>query len=210
VGAHLNTRAVEIRGFPPESSRPEITEAVARTTHAHPMLLAYAADIRDMSPRRMSDLISERVWRSHEVYDEVFVPLGAVHQLTVMVMPFGDATWNGWAVNRARHDFTDAELALSRQLQPMLAILNRLSCFAEAADDHRDEARERAGLTRREHEIIQLLAKGLTAVSIARIQRTSPATVRKHLEHIYAKLGRHDRLLAVQEAHRRGLIAGSG
>jgi DNA-binding CsgD family transcriptional regulator len=211
VGAHLKTGAVEICGFPPESSRPEIVEAVARTRHVHPMLVAYSANLNDLSPRRISDLISERAWRSHQVYGEVFVPLAAVHQLTVMLAPFGDGVWNGWAINRSGDDFTDAELALARQLQPMLMILNRLSCMARPADitDRREEARERAGLTHREHEVIQLLGEGLSAVSIARVHRTSPATVRKHLEHIYTKLGQHDRLLAVQEARRRGLIAGS-
>jgi two-component system nitrate/nitrite response regulator NarL len=35
----------------------------------------------------------------------------------------------------------------------------------------------------------------------------SPATVRAHFEHIYAKLGVHDRAAAVAQAMRLGMIA---
>ena len=59
------------------------------------------------------------------------------------------------------------------------------------------EARQRAGLTCRELDVIMLIADGLSAQQIARLRRISVRTVRKHLENIYPKLGCHDRLLAV-------------
>ena len=63
-----------------------------------------------------------------------------------------------------------------------------------------------AALSPREVDILSLVAQGLTADSIARRRRISPRTVRKHLEHIYAKLGHHDRLAAVTVAASLGLI----
>lgn len=51
-------------------------------------------------------------------------------------------------------------------------------------------------LTERERDVLGCLADGLTAQQIARRLRISVATVRKHLEHAYAKLGVHDRLAA--------------
>ena len=52
-------------------------------------------------------------------------------------------------------------------------------------------------LTRREYAVLGYLADGLTAEAIARRMSTRPATVRKHLQNLYAKLGTSDRLGAV-------------
>lgn len=54
-----------------------------------------------------------------------------------------------------------------------------------------------AGLTRREREIIGLLAEGRSNSEIASMLWIAPTTVRKHLENIYAKLGVHTRTAAV-------------
>ncbi|MDO9380973.1 MAG: LuxR C-terminal-related transcriptional regulator [Nocardioidaceae bacterium] len=62
-------------------------------------------------------------------------------------------------------------------------------------------------LTEREREVLVLLEQGLTAVQIGRRLAITPATVRKHLEHLYAKLGVHDRLSAATHARRQGLLA---
>jgi DNA-binding NarL/FixJ family response regulator len=62
------------------------------------------------------------------------------------------------------------------------------------------------GLTPREAEILTLIAKGLTNRHAAETLGLSRATVRTHLEHIYAKLEVSNRTEAVSEAIRRGLI----
>ncbi|MBK8481512.1 MAG: response regulator transcription factor [Proteobacteria bacterium] len=62
------------------------------------------------------------------------------------------------------------------------------------------------GLTPREGEILTLIAKGLTNRHAAETLGLSRATVRTHLEHIYAKLEVSNRTEAVSEAIRRGLI----
>jgi DNA-binding CsgD family transcriptional regulator len=51
-------------------------------------------------------------------------------------------------------------------------------------------------LTRREREILNLVAEGKTNVEIAEQLWVSPSTVRKHLENVYAKLGVHTRTAA--------------
>jgi len=61
-------------------------------------------------------------------------------------------------------------------------------------------------LTPREVEVLELTAKGNSHREIARTLLVSPATVRTHFEHIYAKLGVHDRAAAVAQAMRLGLI----
>jgi len=54
-----------------------------------------------------------------------------------------------------------------------------------------------AGLTRRELEILRLLACGLDPAEIARDLVITPKTVEKHIEHILLKLGVHSRAQAV-------------
>jgi PAS domain S-box-containing protein len=61
-------------------------------------------------------------------------------------------------------------------------------------------------LTRRELEILQLAAHGLSRPEVAERLIVSPATVKTHFENIYAKLGVSDKAAAVATALRQGLI----
>lgn len=61
-------------------------------------------------------------------------------------------------------------------------------------------------ITDRELQVLDLLAQGLLATSIASRLNLSPRTVHKHLGNIYRKLGVHDRLVAVGVARAHGLL----
>jgi PAS domain S-box-containing protein len=63
-----------------------------------------------------------------------------------------------------------------------------------------------ARLTRREMEVLQLLASGLTTPGIAKALGVSNTTVRNHVEHLLGKLGVHSRLEAVAYAAQHGLV----
>jgi DNA-binding NarL/FixJ family response regulator len=69
----------------------------------------------------------------------------------------------------------------------------------------REEAPARP-LTEREVEILRLIAKGLSNREAAGVLGVSRATVRTHLEHIYEKLEVTNRVEAVTEGLRIGLI----
>ena len=56
------------------------------------------------------------------------------------------------------------------------------------------------GLTHRQAEVLALLANGADVERIARDLYISAATVRKHLEHVYARLGVHTRAEAIERA----------
>jgi DNA-binding NarL/FixJ family response regulator len=56
------------------------------------------------------------------------------------------------------------------------------------------------GLTRREAEVLRLVATGADNPAIAAQLDISVATVRKHLERVYAKLGVHSRTEAAATA----------
>jgi DNA-binding CsgD family transcriptional regulator len=72
----------------------------------------------------------------------------------------------------------------------------------------RGAGRRRAGaaLSGRELEVLRLLVDGCSNVEIAEGLVLSPATVKTHLEHIYAKLGVRDRVGAVAHALRNGIV----
>jgi DNA-binding NarL/FixJ family response regulator len=62
-------------------------------------------------------------------------------------------------------------------------------------------------LSDRESEILQLIAKGVSNSEAARMLNLSKATIRTHLEHIYRKLEVTNRVEAVTEGIRKGLIS---
>lgn len=61
-------------------------------------------------------------------------------------------------------------------------------------------------LSTRETEILQLIAKGVSNSEAAQLLTLSKATIRTHLEHIYRKLEVSNRVEAVTEGLRKGLI----
>jgi PAS domain S-box-containing protein len=63
-----------------------------------------------------------------------------------------------------------------------------------------------SGLTKRETEILRLMATGANTKVLAEHLNLSPATVRNHAQNIFAKLDVHSRLEAVAWANRHGLV----
>jgi len=70
----------------------------------------------------------------------------------------------------------------------------------------REENESRPRLSDREHEVLQLIAEGLSAPEIGERIHLSTATVKTHLQHLYEKLGVSERAAAVAEGMRRGLV----
>jgi DNA-binding CsgD family transcriptional regulator len=72
----------------------------------------------------------------------------------------------------------------------------------------RRKAQQPAGLTRRELEVLSLLARGHTNRSMAKRLGISDKTVGNHVEHLYAKIGVSTRAAACLFAARHGLVDG--
>jgi DNA-binding CsgD family transcriptional regulator len=202
-------RAAEIAAFPRGYLNDQkVSLRLVAVIDDYPVVASYLgeASAGDWTPRRLSDLVTQQELRKTRAYVELLHPVGADHQLTI---PTARPTFDSgrcWAINRSGRDFTDRELELAFRLQPVLAILDRVVVAAVPPDTSGDEAAERLSLTPREREILQRVADGLTAEEIAFLLRISPRTVRKHLEHTYAKLGQHDRLRAVQRARDLAIV----
>ena len=117
--------------------------------------------------------------------------------LDVSVLVMSNARANG-ASPILVHFFRD--ITANKELVTL--IHERLS----AASSPRTESADAAALTRRELEVLRLVATGLNTKATAERLHVSPATVRNHVQNILGKLGAHNRLEAVAYATRHRLL----
>jgi DNA-binding CsgD family transcriptional regulator len=191
-----------VQGVEAETIGRQLTEVLGE----HPMMPSYLGEIGAglPAPRRLSDVASRAELDRNRAYVEVLRPSGAAHQLTVLASPISLRSTRGWAISRSAGDFPQQALDAARALQPRLALLDR---FFVGAPLDGAAAAERAGLTSRELQVLQLVAEGLTSQAIGRRLRISPRTVDKHRENIHRKLDRSDRLSVVRRAEELGIVS---
>ncbi|MCX4457360.1 response regulator transcription factor [Streptomyces sp. NBC_01340] len=109
----------------------------------------------------------------------------------------------GDEIVRAVESVLSGDAGLSPSIQRRL--LERLSEPAAApAPDALVEPPD--GLTTRETEVLLLIAEGLTNQEIARKLHVSTATVKTHINNLFAKTGLKDRAQAVRYAFGKGLV----
>jgi DNA-binding CsgD family transcriptional regulator len=169
----------------------------------HPAMNHYFDLHRSSQPVRLSDLVSDLALRRTAAYHEVLRPIGGDYQVVMLTRRDGVANATAYALTRSHPDFPDSALAVAQAVQPVLVAL---SAALRARATPQLEVMSEDSLTPRELDILRLVEAGMTATAIGHVCRISPRTVRKHLEHVYAKLGHHDRLGAVLYARRLGLL----
>lgn len=105
----------------------------------------------------------------------------------------------GDEIVRAVENVLSGDAGLAPQIQRRL--LERLSESEQPAPA--PEAPD--GLTARETEVLVLIAEGMTNQEIARAMQVSTATVKTHINNLFAKTGLKDRAQAVRYAYGHGL-----
>jgi len=81
-----------------------------------------------------------------------------------------------------------------------------VDAFAQTAPDNPRPPRELADLTKRELEVLRLVARGLSNPEIARELIVSGATAKTHVSNVLSKLGLRDRVQAVVYAYEHRLV----
>jgi DNA-binding CsgD family transcriptional regulator len=134
---------------------------------------------------------------------EALIPSEVRQQLVIMYHR-STGSRRLFVLGKSGHDFTNGDVALATQIQPLLALLDRQAEVLRAVDA--DALAGELGITGRQLAVLALLDEGLTAETIGRRLGISTRTVQAHLRTTYRALGVHDRLLAVRvygEARRR-------
>ena len=183
--------AVTCTSSPPVEPRDAIPVALLpaffRYMADHPLIRLHAAG--DLGAYRLSDTTSMRCFRRAPLYGEFFGPAAIGHQLSLGLEARPGRLTGMW-FNRARREFSDDDLLVAELLRPHL----------QAAEVTVRRAAARARLTAREREVLDLVATGATNAAVAEALVVSSATVKKHLDNIYAKLGTGSRAAAADRA----------
>lgn len=108
---------------------------------------------------------------------------------------------SGEEILRAVEAVRSGHAVLDPKMQARL--LDRLS--GPGAAHPRPSAAPPDGLTAREEEVLGHIANGLTNTEIARALHVSTATVKTHINNLFAKAGLRDRAQAVRYAYRHGI-----
>lgn len=176
----------------------------------HPLILWFAVtgDSAAMTIGRVPNAVGTR--RGRELVTECLAPVGLDEQLSIPYQ-LSPHSYRAFVMGTTGTDYTDEQVTLARRIQPLLVLLARNEAVLEELNPgatvvRRSVAAADADLTGRELAVLALLAEGLTAEAIGRRLGVSRHTVRKHLEHLYRKLGVGDRLVAVREARARGIL----
>lgn len=176
-------------------------------------IVHYRIRKRYLGAVRMSDVISRRRFRELPVYRDYF-RLGRIEHFLDLGLPERAARQRSLILFRARGDadFSDRDRTLLEMLRPHLYNLERhaglrrelAEALGKQGPAERDEGAYQC-LTAREREIVELVAEGKTNAEIAAQLWVAPSTVKKHLEHVYAKLGvgRRAALAAAHHTARR-------
>ena len=142
------------------------------------------------SVTKISDFYSTRQWHSTGMYRDYF--RGEIEHEVMVCLPAGPGRSVRLIFFRgAGADFSERDRGLLALLRPHLYEAYR------AAERRRSGAAE---LTRRQRELLHLVADGYTNAQIGRRLGLAEGTVRKHLENIFARLQVSSRTAAVVKA----------
>ena len=166
---------------------PDVGDAEWELKHQH-AVCEHFARTGDFRPRRMSDLLPPREWRSRELYNLTFRPYQ--YELDVRVPSSRTGYTRTFLFHAQKRDFDERDRLVLELLRPHLErVVDRFERRATPGAD--------LPITRREREILEWVERGKTNAEIAEILWLSPSTVRKHLENVYGKLGVRTRTAAV-------------
>lgn len=184
-----------------DDEAPTVIGAFAGRGGVNP-ISAFAWSAAD-GPLRLSGLVSQRELKALPMFREHMEPAGIRDTLKVWLWSSADSAA---CVSLDRTDgwFDDRDVAVLAVVQQHLAAMRE--CLITASRERAEVPVE--ALTVREAQVLSWAGRGHQNSEIAALLFISPATVRKHLEHAYAKLGIRNRAEAA--AALRGSMTPAG
>jgi DNA-binding CsgD family transcriptional regulator len=171
----------------------------------------YRSATGDLTAVRLTDVVSWRRYRDSPIYREYYAgAVGYMLDLGLTALPGWQRTLLFCKASEEK-DFSERDRDVLELLRPHLyarearaELYRRLSDDAATADRPDDDS----ALTLREREIVYLVGQGKTNAEIAAELWITPGTVKKHLEHVYDKLGVSGRTAAATRLHAtsRGIV----
>lgn len=149
------------------------------------------------SVHKLTDFSTTRSFFAHDPWAHYLRNVGVRHHITVPMCPVGEIHYDMGLSRQGGSDFTERHRLLLELLRPHLVDLHRKALARLAGDPD---------LTPRQWEVLRLVAAGMTDAQIARYLFVAEATVGKHLQGIYVRLGANNRIAAVNKAF--GDVAG--
>lgn len=139
---------------------------------------------------RLSASIRRKELEQLEFYQSVMVPTGVRDSLKV---------WLWSTAESVACVKLDRESNFTKREQDLLGILQHhlIGLREQALRGRLPATADGVWLTAREAEVLTWAARGLSDCDVAKVLGTSPATIGKHLENAYAKLGVHSRAEAL-------------
>ena len=174
-------------------------------------IMDYRSSTGDLTAVRMSDVIGRGRYHELPIYREYFQPVGLDHVLD-LGLSAASQHYRSLLLFRSPDagDFSERDRTVLEVLRPhlrareALADLHRRARDPDGATTPADPSDEQqASLTAREREILHRGAKGQTNAQIAVELWIAPRTVKKHLEHVYEKVGVAGRAAAATFAQAR-------
>jgi DNA-binding CsgD family transcriptional regulator len=121
----MSAHGSDVSLYPPSS-----VEGVTRWWRKHPVVVRHV-----MRPTpgavTIADFLSTAQWRSNVLFNEVYRPLGIVHELGIQLLWTRDRT-ACWALHRTGHGFSDRDRALLEAIAP-----HARAAFARVAEHER-------------------------------------------------------------------------
>ncbi|WP_426516849.1 response regulator transcription factor [Diaminobutyricibacter sp. McL0618] len=161
----------------------------------HPGIRHLVADEPD-DPFSVTDLVTERTWLECEMARTMRPFWGRQYHFAIPVPPgvAPDGEVDAWVFGRSSARLSAADREVCDAIAPVLTAFARHRTALNRLD-------MQSGwdlLTQRETLVLKLQAEGVGARGIGARLGMSPRTAQKHAEHIYQKLGVHNRRDAVE------------
>jgi DNA-binding CsgD family transcriptional regulator len=220
LARHLPSDFVSINDIGPDRDRvisvisppqpEELYRAYGEYAFQNPLMARYMQTL-DGRPYRFSDVIGVDDYHALDLYRHVYGPMGVEHQIA-FTLPATPGRILAVVLSRRERDYSDEERDLIDRARPFLiqswcnalehtALRDELSA-RPLREGRPDDAAHAAllgrGLTGRQAEVLELIARGRSSRDAAAILGISDRTVQKHLEHCYRALGVSDRSAAAE------------